>query len=102
MTAFLVPDWPAPATVRALQTTRRGGVSAAPWDSFNLGDHVGDEPARVAANRAALRAQLPAEPCWLQQVHGIVAVDAAATAKTAKTAVADAAYSRQPGVVCAA
>lgn len=99
MTEFIVPDWPAPATVRALQTTRRGGVSAPPWESCNLGDHVGDEPARVAANRAVLRRQLPAEPCWLQQVHGIVAVDAATSPQNT---VADAAYSRRPGVVCAA
>jgi YfiH family protein len=93
----LTPDWPAPANVHALQTLRGGGVSPAPWASWNLGDHVGDEPARVAANRAALRARLPAEPAWLQQVHGTLTVDAA---KTAKTAVADAAFSRQPGVVC--
>lgn len=99
MSAFIVPEWPAPAQVRALQTTRRGGVSVPPWDSCNLGDHVGDEPARVAANRAVLRRQLPAEPCWLQQVHGIVAVDAATTPINP---VADAAYSRQSGVVCAA
>lgn len=99
MAEFIVPDWPAPATVRALQTTRRGGCSPAPWNSCNLGDHVGDEPARVAANRALLRRQLPGEPCWLQQVHGIVAVDAATAPQNA---VADAAYSRQAGVVCAA
>jgi polyphenol oxidase len=95
---FLQPDWPAPANVRALQTLRTGGCSPAPWDSFNLGDHVGDAPERVAANRAQLRVHLPGEPAWLQQVHGIVAVDAAAMAKTI---VADASFSRQPGVVCA-
>ncbi len=93
-----VPDWPAPATVRALQTRRGGGCSPAPWASLNLGDHVGDAPERVAANRALLAAQLPAEPCWLQQVHGTRAVDAAFAQKTP---VADAAYTRQPGVVCA-
>lgn len=95
---LLQPDWPAPANVRALQTLRTGGCSPAPWGSFNLGDHVGDVPERVAANRAQLRGHLPGEPAWLQQVHGIVAVDAAAMAKTV---VADASFSRQPGVVCA-
>ena len=52
---WLLPDWPAPARVRACVTTRQGGVSAAPFDSFNLGDHVGDDPAAVASNRQHLR-----------------------------------------------
>ena len=69
---FLVPDWPAPATVRAVMTTRAGGVSAGPWASLNLASHVGDDPAAVAENRRRLRAglDLPSEPSWLQQVHG--------------------------------
>ena len=92
-----VPDWAAPANVRALQTTRRGGVSGGPWASLNLGDHVGDDPAAVSANRAALRALLPAEPAWLRQVHGTVAVDAAPGPETPE---ADAAWSRRPGRVC--
>lgn len=98
MPEVFVPDWPAPENVATLQTLRGGGSSLAPWDSFNLGDHVGDDPLHVAANRARLRALLPAEPCWLQQVHGIAAVD---VAKTAKTVVADAAFSSSPGQVCA-
>ena len=97
MADLLVPAWPAPANVRAVQTLRSGGCSPAPWASFNLGDHVGDDPQRVAANRAALRASLPAEPLWLTQVHGIVAVDAGFSAKTVE---ADAAFARQPGRVC--
>ncbi|MCE1241085.1 MAG: peptidoglycan editing factor PgeF [Azonexaceae bacterium] len=92
-----VPAWPAPPRVRALQTLRTGGCSPAPWDSLNLGDHVGDAPARVAANRAALSRRLPAEPCWLKQVHGTLAVDAALAAKNTE---ADAAFARQPGAVC--
>lgn len=94
---FLVPDWPAPAAVRALQTLRTGGSSPPPWDSFNLGDHVGDAPERVAAHRAELRNHLPAEPRWLNQVHGTLAVDAAHAEKNTE---ADAAFTRQPGVVC--
>ena len=100
MTAFIVPNWPAPANVCALQSTRQGGVSPAPWASFNLGDHVGDDPVRVAANRALLRGLLPGEPCWLQQVHGTFAVDVEKMAKTAPVPEADAAYARQPGQVC--
>jgi YfiH family protein len=78
---LLIPDWPAPATVRAAVTTRAGGVSPAPWDSLNLGMHVGDDPARVAENRARLQAALVAvaaadAPQWLNQVHGTTVVEA--------------------------
>ncbi len=58
---WLEADWPAPPNVRTLITTRNGGVSAAPFHSLNLGLHVGDDPAAVAANRTLLRQQLPAE-----------------------------------------
>ncbi len=90
------PDWPAPAKVRGLMTTRTGGVSAAPWASFNLGDHVNDDPAHVAANRALLRAQVPAEPAWLRQVHSARVVEAGGGEVEA-----DACFSRTPGQVCA-
>jgi len=93
-----VPDWEIPANVRALQTTRISGVSRAPWDAFNLGDHVGDAPDAVAANRALLRRRLPGDPFWLKQVHGTVAVD---VDKWPKINEGDAAYARQPGNVCA-
>ena len=73
---WIVPDWPVPVQVRALVTTRAGGVSTAPYAGLNLGDHVGDDPACVAQNRAILRASLPAEPVWLKQVHGIKVFDA--------------------------
>lgn len=91
------PDWPAPAGVRALCTTREGGASAAPFDSFNLGDHVRDAPPAVAANRAALAGlTAPARPVFLQQVHGtaVLALDTA----TPDGAVADAALVTTPGV----
>ena len=98
MAEFLVPDWPAPATVRAIQTTRQGGSSVAPWDSLNLGDHVGDDPASVLANRARLRCDLPGEPAWLKQVHGTSVLDAAEAHLAPMEA--DAAYTRQQGAVC--
>ena len=63
------PIWPAPAAIHALVTTRQGGISSSPYDALNLGDHVGDEPARVIANRQVLRKYLPAEPVWLKQTH---------------------------------
>ena len=65
------PTWPAPAPIHALVTTRQGGVSLAPYDALNLGEHVGDESARVIANRQLLRKYLPAEPIWLKQTHSI-------------------------------
>jgi YfiH family protein len=94
----IVPEWPAPASVRALFTTRAGGVSQGPFASLNLGDHVGDAPARVAENRARLRSRLPAEPRWLRQAHGtrVARVDQPNFDGTA-----DGAVSREPGVVCA-
>lgn len=95
---FIVPDWPAPANVRALATTRLGGASAAPFDGFNLADHVGDDPASVAANRAALRHYLPAEPAWLKQVHGNKCCDAQLAGTDNE---ADAAFAQAPEVVCA-
>jgi len=98
VSSFILPDWPAPPGVRALATTRRGGVSRAPWHGFNLGAHVGDDPRAVAANRTLLRRELPAEPVWLSQVHGIRCVDAADTQPGTE---ADASFTRQRGVVCA-
>jgi hypothetical protein len=94
----LLPDWPAPARVRSLQTLRGGGCSPAPWASLNLGDHVGDDPARVARNRDLLRAALPADPLWLKQVHGVAVADAGQPLVAPE---ADAAFSRQSGKVCA-
>lgn len=95
------PDWAAPAHVHAFCTTRQGGVSLPPYASLNLGAHVGDDPAAVAANRARLRALLPAEPGWLNQVHGVNVVDAAVAAQAATPLDADACVTRQAGVVCA-
>lgn len=98
--SWLTPDWPAPAWVRAATTTRAGGMSRAPYDSLNLGDHVGDDPAIVAANRTRLRhvLRLPGEPRWIGQVHGTTLVD---VAQVSPECPADGAYSRRPGVVCA-
>ena len=95
---FIRPDWPAPANVHALVTTRSGGVSGGPYASLNLGDHVGDVPAAVVTNRRRLRDSLPADPTWLRQVHGIRCVDAAQTPPDSE---ADAAWTNAPGVVCA-
>lgn len=97
--SLLLPDWPAPKRVRAVSTTRLGGVSLPPYDSLNLGDHVGDVPERVAVNRRWLWQvlELPAEPFWLNQIHGNHVV----MAEQVDTPVeADAAYTRQIGPVC--
>ena len=95
---WLLPDWPAPATVRAVFTTRAGGVSTAPYDTMNLGDHVGDLPAAVQQNRQLLAQALPAQPVFLQQVHGRAV--ARLVAACAETIVADASISTQPGLAC--
>lgn len=97
---FLIPDWPAPAPVRAAVTLRGGGHSAAPWATFNLGAQVGDDPQRVAANRTLLRTRLalPAPPQWLRQEHGVGVIEARADCRPCA---ADASFTRTPGVVCA-
>lgn len=96
----LRPEWPAPAKVRAAFTLRQGGVSQAPYDSLNVGAHVGDEPAAVAENRRRLRVQLqlPREPAWIDQVHGTEVLDLDGSAATGA---ADAVLTRRPGPVCA-
>jgi polyphenol oxidase len=73
----ITPEWPAPARVRCAFTLRSGGVSVAPHDSLNVGAHVGDAVEAVGENRRRVRdyLRLPAEPVWLQQVHGIDVVD---------------------------
>lgn len=94
---LLVPEWPAPPGVRACVTMRQGGVSQAPFDSFNLGDHVGDDPAAVAWNRQHLQQTLGCQPVWLEQVHSSVAVQAV----PGVFATADASWSKAPGQACA-
>jgi YfiH family protein len=98
MTDWIIPDWPAPVSVRALVTTRAGGVSEGPYASMNLATHVGDDAAAVAENRRRLRGRVPAEPLWLSQVHGIAVVRAEDAAEGAE---ADAAYTRRKGRACA-
>lgn len=97
----LLPDWPAPAKVRALMSLRDGGVSAAPYDSLNLGDHVGDDGAAVLRNRALLAQQLGAAPVFMQQVHGtVVETLSGPHAVPGPVLVADACMSLQPGLAC--
>jgi len=93
----IIPDWPAPANVKALQTTRQGGFSSAPYVSLNLGDHVGDAPLVVARNRMLLNQLLHSEPVWLEQVHGTTVASADAADCIVQ---ADACIARQSGSVC--
>lgn len=98
---WIRPDWPVPAGVQALITTRAGGVSTAPYGGadgggMNLGYGSGDTAAAVTGNRARLRPWLPAEPSWLKQVHGARVVDAAEVNGTVE---ADAAIADRPAAV---
>lgn len=93
---WLAPDWPARPRVRVCITTRSGGVSHAPYDTLNLGDHVEDEPQAVAKNRLRLTSQLGCHPAWLRQVHGVTVV----RAEPGAVAEADASWTDQPGVAC--
>ncbi len=98
---WIEPEWPAPGHVRVISTLRGGGVSEGPYASLNLAAHVGDDARAVTANRLLLReaAHLPAEPLWLEQVHGIdvhrLGVDVERPPR------ADAAIAKEDGRVCA-
>ena len=95
---WIIPDWPAPPGVKAVFTTRHGGVSPAPFDSMNLGDHVGDAPTLVAANRALLSQLLGAKAVFLQQAHG--AQVASLHLHTPDRSVADACTTAAHNVAC--
>lgn len=97
---WVAPDWPLPEHVRVVSTLRAGGVSEGPYASLNLAAHVGDRPEAVAANRLLLReaAHLPAEPLWLEQVHGSAVARHEGAASVPR---ADAAVAFAPGRVCA-
>lgn len=102
MNDWIIPDWPAPHNVKALFTSRNGGVSSGingTYASLNLGTHVNDSLADVACNRALLHRYLPAEPKWLKQVHGTLPIWIERT--TAATPEGDAVLSRKHGMVCA-
>jgi YfiH family protein len=101
----LTPEWPAPPNVRAAFTLRSGGVSGPPFDTLNLGAHVGDDPQAVAQNRRLLDValRLPVEPAWMEQVHGIEVLDLdqpRSSVRTAGLAGADASFTRRQGRVC--
>ncbi|WP_097462263.1 peptidoglycan editing factor PgeF [Mangrovitalea sediminis] len=96
---LIYPDWPAPDNVKALITTRQGGVSLPPWDTFNLGAHVHDDPVAVGENRRRLLQIIGApDIAWLNQVHGVEVVE---LPYDEAPITADAATTRQEGIVCA-
>jgi YfiH family protein len=94
---FIHPNWPAPSNVKAMQTTRSGGVSTGAFASLNMGAHVGDDPIAVAKNRQLLSSYLPSEPVWVNQVHGTVVIDAAVSSCLQN---ADASFATNLNVVC--
>ena len=95
---YLIPDWPAPANVGAAFSTRKGGFSNAPWDSLNLGDHVGDAPQHVSANRVALQQAIASRPVFLKQVHGVAVAQLGSASPDGM--VADACVTTQRGLAC--
>ena len=97
---WIVPDWPAPSRVQAFATTRNGGASGGPYATMNLGRRTDDDPAALAENLRRLAAYLPSMPVWLEQVHGTAVATLGASAPAASP-IADAAVTREPGVVCA-
>jgi YfiH family protein len=100
--SLLDMEWEPPRGVHAAFTTRLGGVSKAPWDSFNLATHVGDDLTHVAANRARLREllELETEPAWLNQVHGVAVKDLGGAPCSPIPTTADAAIAMRAGAAC--
>jgi len=101
---FITPNWDVPATVRAICTTRKGGVSRGVYSGMNLAAHVGDVPEHVARNRVRLNAELSllGEPVWLNQVHGTELIDAGLAAPSVSAPLtADGSWTQNTGVVCA-
>jgi len=98
---LIIPDWPAPASVKAAVTTRKGGGSEAPYDSFNLANHVGDDELAVVLNRELLKGSLglSAEPAWLKQTHSDIVVDASIYSIESGSD-ADASFSTEKGKAC--
>lgn len=98
--SWLVADWPAPAAVRTLISTRLGGVSQGPFFSNNLGLHVGDNPQHVAVNRQRLLDRMVSASTiqWLNQVHGVKVVEAGNGEQVIE---ADGCTTSTPGVACA-
>lgn len=94
---LIIPDWPASARVKALQTTRAGGLSKSAYASLNLGEHVGDNPMVVAANRQRLNRFVPTEPVWMRQIHGAKVIDAGQAGCLPE---ADAAFARTTDSIC--
>ena len=96
---WLHPQWPAPAGIKAVFTTRAGGASAVPFDTMNLARHVGDAPEAVIANRAALQHAIgTGRMTYLNQVHGIEVVRLGPNSLDGQSA--DACLTSCPGLAC--
>lgn len=96
---FIPANWPAPDRIKAGTSLRSGGVSEAPYDQLNLGDHVGDSEKNVIANREIIASHLnlPDQPIWIQQIHGTKAVEARLENLYQE---ADASFTDKAGTVC--
>jgi YfiH family protein len=94
--SVFIPDWDAPHAIKSLQTTRLGGYSPAPFEQFNLAEHVADDPVSVQQNRQQLATLLPSEPIWLNQVHSNILVNAQLTKRGC---IADGSLTNQKKVV---
>lgn len=98
--SFIYPEWAAPKSIKAMVSTRSGGVSQRPFDSLNLGDHVGDQAVDVLQNRAIFTKTFPAEPIWLKQTHSTIVSTPQSRGSLQRIQInADASVSNIPGEV---
>ncbi len=97
---WIEPDWNKPQRIKTLCTTRKGGISRHPFNSLNLGLNAGDDPSVVIQNRSIVRSNLPTEPIWLKQVHGVaVSTPVTRVSSAGKVIEADASVSNIPNEV---
>ena len=99
-TPFLTADWPAPANVKTLITTRNGGVSQGAYQSLNVGSHVGDDPEAVRRNREIVQERVGLPVAYLNQIHSTAVVNAADVLDSAPDA--DASVDNTGKAACAA
>jgi YfiH family protein len=99
MKSFIQANWPAPDNIKAFTSTRTGGISQPPYSELNLGDHVGDDPAAITANRLFVKnqLQLTEEPIWLQQTHSTIVCEATPDNIDKE---ADASFTHEPNRIC--
>ena len=97
---LIIPNWPAAKNIKAVSSTRNGGISTGKYESLNLGMHVGDDESKVRTNRAKLAdtADMPCQPVWLNQTHSSRVIEV--VEPTQAILDGDGLFTKQQSIVC--